>query len=108
MGQALRAEAVLSAAARAGCGTASRPGTANIDVISDVKSVLANAGFSTGSVTVNTLVNGASGEVAVASQYSAITVTVSIPTAQVVPANLLTYLAKKAQLSQSMTIIRQG
>lgn len=108
IGQALKADSILSAAARAACGTASVPGTANVDVISDAHAVLSANGISTSSLIVTILVNGSPGEVSQAAQYSQITITVSIPTSQVVVVDVLTYLGNKPNLSQSMTIIRQG
>jgi Flp pilus assembly protein TadG len=108
IGQALKADSVLSAAARAACGTASVPGTANVDVISDVKAVLSANGISTNALSVTILINGSAGDVSQAVQYSQISIKVSIPTSQVVVVNLLTYLRNTPNLSQTMTIIRQG
>lgn len=106
--QALRADAVLSAAARAACVTASLPGTANIDVIAEAKSVLTANGINSSSATVTILVNGSALDVASAAQYSKISVTVSMPTTTVVVVDMITFLKNKTMLSQSMTMIRQG
>ena len=108
IGQALNADSILSAAARAACGTASIPGTANVDVISDAKAVLSANGISTSSLSVTILINGSPGDVSQAVQYSRISITVSIPTTQVVVVDLLTYLGNNPNLSQTMTILRQG
>ena len=108
IGQALRADAVLSAAARAAAMTASRPGAANVDVIADAKAVLTNEGISASNLTVAITVNGATIDVAQAPQFAAINVTLSIPTSNVVVVNMLTLLKTKYSVSQKMTVLRQG
>lgn len=108
LGQAYRVDAVLSAATRAGCTTGTRPGCSNVDVISDVQAVLVANGISANLATVRIQVNGATGEVANATLDDKITVTVSVPTSQVVVANTLRYLGVNSNLSQTSSMLKQG
>ena len=108
LGQAYKIEAILAAAARAGSTSATRPGCSNVDVNADVQAVLSANGLATNLATVTVLVNDVPGDVAAATLNDKITVTVSIPTSQVVVVNMLKYLGVNSVLSQSLTMLKQG
>ena len=108
LGQAYKIDAILCTATRAGCATGTRPGCSNADVISDIQAVLTVNKLSASLATVTILVNDVAGDVASASLNDKITVRVSVPTAQVVVATMLTYLSDKPVLSQTTTMMKQG
>lgn len=108
LGQALKVEAVLSGAARLACATACRPGCSNTDVIEDAKSILTANKIPTSSVTITIKVNDQTGNVITAPANAKISVTVSIPIAQVNWTNTRRYFGANSTLSQTVVMARQG
>lgn len=108
LGQALKVDAILSEAVRAGCAAGTRPGCSNVDVLNDTQTVLTSNGISASSASVTILVNDVAGEVAAATTNDKITVSVSIPVSRIIIANTLTYFRVNSKLSQSLTMLKQG
>lgn len=108
VGQALKVEAILSQAARAGCGTGTRPGCSNNDVRTDALAVLTANKIPTGSVTVTILVNDGATDVITALANDKVSVTVAIPISKVNWTNTRRYFGASASLSQTVVMARQG
>lgn len=108
VGQALRVEAVLAQAARKGCAAGSRPGAGNADVVYDVRNALAAAGFPAQAATITILVNDRAGNVAQAKRNDKITVSISIPKAEVAWARSNVFMGRTAVQSEAMNMLKQG
>lgn len=108
VGQALKVEAILSQAARAGCGTGSRPGCSNDDVRTDVLAVLMANKIPTETVSITILVNDLSANVVTATGNDKISVKVAIPIASVNWTNTRRYFGAADSLSQTVVMAKQG
>src|SRR5262249_23180380 len=108
IGQALKVRSVLSAAARAGCAVATRPGCRDSDVMNQVQAALTAAKLPANAATVTILVNDNPLKISKAKKDDKITVTVEMPTSSVRISGVNLFLSNDSIESQSTTMLKQG
>ena len=108
MGDALKTEAILTEAARKGCAAASRPGCTESVVTQEVGNALMSAGMPAGVATTTILVNDQPADLTSAKRNDKITITVSVPSAQVRWVRSSSFMGAGSVQAESVSMLKQG
>lgn len=103
----VRANQVLSNAARSGCRLGCQEKVSNADVEAEVLKVLSENGIPTGNANVSIRVNDAPADVTQSKRHDRITVDVSVPVSDAFWSATL-YLPGSYELRESITMMRQS